>query len=488
MDCKNDLIKILLLSAALLFAGNCLAQDELRQTFFKEVDAVLAKAKAANAELLAPKSYEKASKYYAAAEAGLSSGRNIQFLRDKASRAAAGYELAVKTARLAKTVLAQVLKSRQDAYKAQSSRLSSDTWLKANREFTAAIRYLERGDLKNAKRKNIAATGLYQDAELIAIKAQYLNQTRQLLADADKRKVGRYAPFTLSKAKQLLADAERELEVNRYDTDYPRSLAQQANYEAKHAFYLADVSLSVRNKDLTPEMLILQWEEPLREIAGAADLVPAMATGPAQLKTELVAFIENSRSDLQSLEQDVTSDQLRLSSMEEEIRKLDKRLGGATAERMALTKRLEAQARIKAQFKKVEVMFARQEARVFREGDDIILRLVGLSFDSGKSDIKANNYDLLVKVEQAIDIFPRSELLIEGHTDSYGGDAFNQVLSQKRAESLQRFMLNRMKISSSRVNATGYGETNPVANNETAAGRAKNRRIDVIIKVNLDSA
>jgi OOP family OmpA-OmpF porin len=191
---------------------------------------------------------------------------------------------------------------------------------------------------------------------------------------------------------------------------------------------------------------------------------------------------------VQSLEQEIASTQLRFTVMEDEIRRLDERLGGATAERVALARRLAAQAKVKAKFERVEVMFAKQEARVFREGNDIILRLVGLSFDSGKSDIKQNSIELLKKVESAIDIFPRSELVIKGHTDSYGGDRSNQLLSQKRAESLQHFMIEQMRISRTRVMATGYGETSPVANNETEAGRAKNRRIDVVIKPNIDAA
>jgi outer membrane protein OmpA-like peptidoglycan-associated protein len=290
----------------------------------------------------------------------------------------------------------------------------------------------------------------------------------------------------LNKAKQLLSDAERELEENRYDTDYPRSLAQQANYEAKHAIYLANVVLAVRNKDLSVEMLILQWEDPLRQIAGAADVLPAMSDGHDALEAELVTYVENARNEMQSLEQDVDASNLRLADMEDEIRALDERLGGATAERAALVQRLEAQARVKEQFERVEKMFGRSEARVFREGDNVILRLVGLTFDSGDSAIKQGSFDLLAKVEKAIDIFPRSELLIEGHTDSYGGDELNQKLSQDRAESLQQYMINAMRIPSYRVIATGFGETNPVANNETAAGRAKNRRIDIVIKPNLD--
>jgi outer membrane protein OmpA-like peptidoglycan-associated protein len=174
--------------------------------------------------------------------------------------------------------------------------------------------------------------------------------------------------------------------------------------------------------------------------------------------------------------------------MEEEIRALDERLGGATAERTALVQRLEAQARIKEQFEAIEQMFTRDEARVFREGENVILRLVGLNFDSGKSEIKQENLDLLAKVERAIDVFPRSELIIEGHTDSYGSDEMNQTLSQSRAEAVQQYMINAMRIPSYRLIATGFGETNPIANNETASGRAQNRRIDIVIKPNLDPA
>jgi len=131
-------------------------------------------------------------------------------------------------------------------------------------------------------------------------------------------------------------------------------------------------------------------------------------------------------------------------------------------------------------------MFVREEARVFREGENVILRLVGLSFDSGKSELKQENLDLLAKVERAIDVFPRSELIIEGHTDSYGSDEMNQTLSQSRAEAVQQYMINAMRIPTYRLIATGFGETNPIANNETASGRAQNRRIDIVIKPNVD--
>ncbi len=477
------LVAMLLFSAA---AGN--AQDELRATFFKEADAAKAAADARDAELLAPRSYERGLKEYRDAESALQRGRNIETVRSNAADATAYFTTAADKAALAQTALAQVMKSRQDAANAKAPELSPEIWQRAQRKFGEAIRLLERGDLKGSKRRDIEATSLYRDAELIAIKAQYLSETRQLLADADRARVGRYAPITLGKAKQLLADAERELNENRYDTDLPRSLAQQANYEAKHAIYLSEVVRKVRDKDLTAEQLVLQWEQPLQAISGVADVVPNMEDGPDQLTDELVAYFENQRNELQALEQEKADNEVRIADMEEELRALDERLGGATAERAALIQRLEAQARVKQQFEQVGKMFTRDEARVFREGNNVILRLVGLNFDSGASQIRPENFDLLAKVEKAIDVFPRSELIIEGHTDSFGGDDLNQKLSQERAESVQQYMINAMRIPTYRLIATGYGETRPVASNETAAGRARNRRIDIVISPNIESS
>ena len=462
MFATSTLPRLILLCGLTLGAFGALAQNEIRSTFFKEADAAKAAADALDAEWLAPRSYERGMKEYRDAETALERGRNIDYVRSNAAEATDHFKEATEAAGLARTALAQALKSRQDAANAQAPKLAPDLWEKAQRTFAEAIRYLESGNLKNAKRREVESTTFYRDAELVAIKAQYLSETRQLLADADRRRVGRYAPITLG------------------------SLAKRANYEAKHAIYLSEIVLRVRDKELTPEELVLSWEEPMRAIAGAADVIPDMQDGPERLAGELVAYVENLRIDKQRLEQENADNSLRLADMEEELRVLDERLGGATAERTALVQRLEAQERIKEQFERVERMFTAEEARVFRQGNTIIMRLVGLEFDSGASQLKPANFNLLAKVEKAIDVFPRSELIIEGHTDSHGGDDFNQKLSQERAESVQQYMINAMRIPSYRLIATGYGETRPVASNETASGRQKNRRIDIVIKPNLE--
>ncbi len=478
----TGLIKFAVLGALLSFAGTADAQNELRDTFFKDADEARARAEAANAPLLAPRNWKRGNDEYEDAEEAMQRGRSIESVRSNANDAVEYYNAATEAAERAQTYFSQGLKSRQDAANARAPELSSELWDEAQRTFLRAIQSLERGDMKTSKNNEIKATTLYRDAELDAIKKQYLGETRQLLADAKRARVDRYAPITFNKATQLLSDAERELNENRYDTDLPRSLAMQANYEARHAFYLADIARRVKEKKLTTEQLVLLWEQPMQAIAGVADIVPDMKDGPDELSRALIAYFEDEAHKLQAANQENADNQMRIADMEAELAALDERLGGATAERAALMQRLQAQERVKQQFEQVETMFASHEARVFREGDTIIVRLVGLSFDSGASQITPNNFDLLAKVEKAIDVFPRSELTIEGHTDSHGSDDLNQKLSQERAESVQQYMINAMRIPTYRLIATGYGETRPIASNETESGRARNRRIDIKIK------
>jgi outer membrane protein OmpA-like peptidoglycan-associated protein len=154
---------------------------------------------------------------------------------------------------------------------------------------------------------------------------------------------------------------------------------------------------------------------------------------------------------------------------------------------VALVQRLEAEARIREQFTAIENMFDREQARVSREGNRMIIRLVGLTFQSGQAEVPAAARGLLEKVKAATEVFPRSQVVVEGHTDSYGSDETNLALSRKRAEAVSAY-LAQLGVPALRMSAVGYGETQPIANNDTEQGRARNRRIDIIIEPQLESA
>ena len=276
--------------------------------------------------------------------------------------------------------------------------------------------------------------------------------------------------------------ADLELTDNRYNSELAINLTNKSIERSNHAIFLSTLIQNTQDDVITSEELIIQWEKNLEAIANSADIFPLMTNGYQSLTNNLVSYIDTLRKEKQYLEQDQKDNLIQIADMKEEIRNLDERLGGASQERETLIQRIEAQARIKEQFDKVEKMFNSTEARVFRENNNVILRLIGLTFESNKSNIMTESMPLLVKVEKAIDVYPRSEIIIEGHTDSQGDDQLNQKLSQQRADSIKQYMINAMRIPSYRIISTGYGETKPVANNETTLGRERNRRIDIVLR------
>jgi len=461
------------------------AQD-LRGTLFGEADTALETARTANAELLAPDTFSRALEQYRNAESDLARGRNIDRIRSTVANALAGFTQATEAAEIAKITLASLIKTRADAANANADSFAAQLWNEAEDTFTGSMRRLESGDIRSARVRAGDAESLYRDAELTAIKAQYLSQTRALLAQAEQARVPRFAPLTYARAQELLSQAERELNENRYDTDLPRSLAQQANYEARHAIYLAEQIRNLRDDDRGEEDIILAYEDPLIRIAAAADKVARLDQGVDSTVIELVEFIEELRERSQQSELDLEDSRMRIAELEDEIRDLDEQLGGVSQERVALVQRLEAEARIRQQFASIEGLFDREEARISREGNTIVLRLVGLTFASGSANVEPQYRNLIAKVNQAASVFPRSQIVIEGHTDSYGSDETNLRLSQQRAESVSAFLSSEFGVQAFRISSVGYGETQPIANNETEQGRTRNRRIDVRIEPQLE--
>ena len=467
-----------------LFQG-AIAQD-LRDTLFEEADKALEAATNANASLLSPRLFADGLEAYADAESDLERGRNLDRTRSRITVATSAFLEAVAAAEIANITLASVIKTRDDAIGAEADKFATELWLDAEDKFDSAARRLESGNIKGARDRADEAEAQFRDAELTAIKAQYLSQTRALLAQAAQARVPRYAPLTFERATTLLLQAEEALNDNRYDTDLPRSLARQANYEARHAIFLSEHIRLLRDEDWTEEQIILAYEEPITQIAAAADQVAQLDEGTEPVAEELVAYIEDMRLREQQLTIDLDESHVRNVDLEEEIRDLDQRLGGVSEERVALVKRIEAEARIREQFKQIETLFTRDEARVYRESNNIIMRLVGLTFDSGQADVGSQYRPLLAKVRDAVEVFPRSQVIVEGHTDAYGSDGANMALSRSRAESVGRYLNTEFNLASYRISAVGYGETRPIANNETSQGRTRNRRIDILIQPQLE--
>ncbi|MCW8357074.1 MULTISPECIES: OmpA family protein [Marinomonas] len=98
-------------------------------------------------------------------------------------------------------------------------------------------------------------------------------------------------------------------------------------------------------------------------------------------------------------------------------------------------------------------------------------------FDSGKSDIKPRFYTELKQLAKFLQDHPTSNVVIEGHTDSKGSAELNRELSQRRATAIADVLVDSFRIKADRVKGIGYGETRPIADNDTETGRKLNRRV-----------
>jgi len=123
-------------------------------------------------------------------------------------------------------------------------------------------------------------------------------------------------------------------------------------------------------------------------------------------------------------------------------------------------------------------------AKVERVGEGIKITFSsGILFDVDKSDLKGQYKSELADLSRILNKYEDTNILLVGHTDSTGAEEYNLALSKRRADSVASYLVTQ-NVNSARFSSEGYGESQPVASNDTAAGRAQNRRVEVAIWAN----
>jgi len=100
-----------------------------------------------------------------------------------------------------------------------------------------------------------------------------------------------------------------------------------------------------------------------------------------------------------------------------------------------------------------------------------------IEFDFDKAVVRPQYHNDIQKVANFLKAYPKTNGVLEGHTDSIGSDAYNKGLSKRRAESVKKYLVNKFNINGNRLSAVGHGESKPVASNKTSEGRQRNRRV-----------
>ena len=109
-----------------------------------------------------------------------------------------------------------------------------------------------------------------------------------------------------------------------------------------------------------------------------------------------------------------------------------------------------------------------------------------VKFDFDRQVVKPESYADIRDVAEFMKQFPQTTTVVEGHTDAVGTEAYNQSLSERRAMAVREVLVNEFGIQPGRVDAIGFGEARPVADNDSEEGRAINRRVEAVVEAQVE--
>jgi outer membrane protein OmpA-like peptidoglycan-associated protein len=356
-----------------------------------------------------------------------------------------------------KRLMREVLEARQLAISAGADSMLKERFKQLDAKLRKASTQVEQGDIEGAKKWRPEMLQGYSDIELDALKQDATENARYDITRATESEADDYAPKTLKLALEELALSVAVLETNRTQREKAKNHALQASKLAKRSVEITETVKDFKRRDYTMEEIILWYQKQISLInEPSGEELPFDQPNHeviTVLRTKLVNCAEMQQAELVT-RMDLQS---RLEAVERENR--------------------EAQER----FDRIQDLFSSAEANVYRQGHNVLLELRAFNFPSGGTDIQADNFTLLDKIVSAIKSFPSPDVVVSGHTDSLGGTMVNLELSQRRADTVASFLEKVGGVDRNKLTAIGYGESRPVANNETEQGRKSNRRIEVLI-------
>jgi OOP family OmpA-OmpF porin len=366
-------------------------------------------------------------------------------------------------------------------YQTHSVKLASQ----ADATFQKAVRSLEGGDVDKARARAGEAEALFREAELDTIKKSYLSKTREKVAVYEELGRRNNAPKTFLKAARLLELAEESLDENRYNNAEAVALVKEAESELAHTEFIHTRVGKLMETEYSFEDVILSMEMQLVKIAEGLGIELMFDRGVSGATWQLLDAVQGMRVAADAKDREIALLKSNVAGLEKKVASLSELERDLLARQHeaeeALERQKDAQRLNQMKITRIREAFTPDEGKVLMDGDNVIIRLYGLSFPSGKAVIDYTYFGLLAKVGDTFKEFPGCSVVIEGHTDSLGSDKVNKSLSKERADSVRHYLMANSPVTDDRIVSVGYGEAKPLASNETQSGRASNRRIDVVI-------
>lgn len=299
-----------------------------------------------------------------------------------------------------------------------------------------------------------------------------LAEARNAVALARIAGAERYAGETFAKAAQLLTDAELARERKRG--------ANAIMMPARQAAQTAEDARLIALKKQEEEFVAAQ--RALGEQRETAALDRARAEGMARRQADIAR--QNAVMARLSAERDKATADAALLSAENATAAAERATIAADAARAAAESQVrQAQAQSEREKNELRARLRDQlnvvlETRETARG--LIVNLSDVLFDTGKANLTPGAREKLARLGGILTSHPSLHVEVEGHTDSVGAESFNQQLSESRAGSVRDYLV-RAGIAPASLGTTGFGEGQPVASNDTAAGKQQNRRVELVV-------
>lgn len=435
--------------------------------------------------LLAPVLFESAQELFRSAHiAAISNEPEVANAASK--KGLISLDKAKSVAEKSRDVFSEVLEARKRAIKVQAHQFYPEQFREYDEELVNASAYIEDNDIKKAKKRRKSILAAYANLELKALKHTTIAGAKSALARAVENDAEKYSPVTLAKAREELVKAQSVLDVDRTNLEKASAHAGEAVILANRSYYIAEAVKDIEKRDTTYENIILRHQSDIVSLGKAVNhnihFDKSNNESIGELLTAIQKVVDNgeeqtARADnLEAKLNEVTdANKQNLAELKAkykgEIENLDKTK--AEIERMQREQR--------EKFDRIQSMFTDNEANIFRQKNNVLISVHGFKFPSGSSEIRPDNFDLMNRIVTAIKEFNGSNIVISGHTDSTGSAAVNKSLSTKRAESVAKFFVDVAGLPSSQIEAKGFGQEKPVASNQSVDGRAKNRRVEILI-------
>jgi OmpA-OmpF porin, OOP family len=473
---KNQ-FRYLFLCFTLMFFSACATTEPFVSgdtgELVSQLEANLASAKSNQVDVLAPGLFKDAQSAFMEAKQGLEKGIELTAIQEYVAQGSASLEKAEEIAEVSRTILGETNKARDKALKVGADKLG-DPYMKVENQYLGLTKAIEDDNMSYAQKNAVEVQAAFRELEIMAIKNSAIGKARQMMADAKKAKVQKTTPTAYKDALQALLDADAYIDQNLYEADTISQKADHAEFMARRMMVINESSQKF--KEMTPEASAIYVEGLLAGLSKTIDAGDLRdQTVDAQVSV-LDRSVETMQQKNQNLEKANQGYQAQLATMEQQLSGLK----GYSREQEAAKEKLAAERAFNEKFNKVQRFFRPDEAEVYKQGTQLVIRMRGIQFPVGKATLTPENYTLLSKVQKAIQTFGQPNVTIEGHTDSTGSAQTNQDLSQKRAEAVKTYLVANKTLPANRIRVTGYGPSRPLAPETTPEGRAMNRRIDVL--------